>query len=381
LPDILGVESLIVDLMPVENQKRIAIVHDALCVSGGAERLVLWMSEVFPEAPIYTSVYLPDQTFPEFKQKHVIALPFSRFIRTERQFKLLFPLWLIEFQLMKFREYDVVLTSSTYLAKYIKPANKGSHRAYINAPFRFLWKPESYSDESLPTNKPLTALIKVFLPALRAWDFKATQKIPFIAANCENMGREIERVYRRKPSVITAPIRIDDYPLSDGRGEYFITVSRLISHKRIDLAIEACNRLKLPLMVVGDGPEREKLEEMAGDTIRFTGSVSDLELKRLYQGAKALLFPSHEDFGIVPLEAQACGIPVIAFGRGGVLETVLEGKTGFFFQEQTADSLCNAMVKMSDGNFSPVEIRKWVSRFDFSSFKSKLIQFVNEGCE
>jgi glycosyltransferase involved in cell wall biosynthesis len=357
-------------------KKQIAIVHDALCVGGGAERVVLWMAKAFPNSPIFTSVYLPTQTYPEFKNLDVRVLPFSRFIRNERQFKLLYPFWLLELQRINFKEYDFVLSSSTYLAKFIKPYFPERHRAYIYAPFRLLWKPESYNPESLPTPRIFTKTVTWLSPNLRRWDIRNTQRIPKIATTCRNMADEIAKRYHRPSEVIYPPISIADYSLSEQRGDYFLSVSRLISHKRVDLAIKACNQLKEKLIVVGDGPERKSLERMAGNTIQFTGKVSDAQLKLLYRDSKALIFPSHEDFGIVPLEAQACGKPVIAFGRGGVLETVKEEETGLFFKEQETGALVSCMEEFKKRKFDQHRIREWVIRFDIQSFITKLNNFV-----
>jgi glycosyltransferase involved in cell wall biosynthesis len=358
-------------------KKKIAIIHDALCVSGGAERIALWMAKAYPEAPIFTSVYLKDQTFPEFKNLDIRILPFANFIKSERQFKLFFPLWLMELHRLKFSEYDIVLSSSTYLAKYIQPTKGVSHKAYIHAPFRLLWKPESYTPDSLPTPKIVAMLVKATMPYFREWDKRITKMIPKIATNSQNMAREISRIYQKPSIIINPPVSINDYPVADTPGEYFLTVSRLISHKRIDLAIKACNLLKKELIVVGDGPERSKLEQISGDTIHFLGRVSENELKNLYLNSQALLFPSNEDYGIVPLEAQACGRPVIAFGKGGVLETVKEGETGIFFDEQNVDSLMKCMAKFQKMKFGPNQIREWASQFDVHNFISALHSFVS----
>ena len=361
---------------PELQKKRIAIVHDALCVPGGAERLTLWMTKVYPEAPIYTSVYLPDQTFSEFKGLDIRTLPFAKFIKSERQFKLLFPLWLMELQRINFSEFDIVLSSSTYLAKYIHPAPSVDHKSYIHAPFRLFWKPESYTTDSLPTPRILTMFVKAQLPYLRKWDRRLTREIPNIATNSQNMAKEIERIYQKPSVVIYPPVSIIDFPLTNATGEYFLTVSRLISHKRVDLAIEACNQLKKELIVVGDGPERKRLEQISGDTIHFVGRISDHELKSLYSNSKALIFPSQEDYGIVPLEAQACGRPVIAFGKGGVLETIKEGETGVFFKEQSVESLMKCIANFEKMDFNPHKIREWIKQFDVQNFIFGLQNFM-----
>jgi glycosyltransferase involved in cell wall biosynthesis len=355
---------------------RIAIVHDALCIPGGAERLVLWMAKAFPCVPIYTSVYLPDGTFPEYRQLDVRTLPFARFIRSEKQFKLLFPLWLYLIQRLDFSDYDVVLSSSTYLAKFITPAQGVKHACYLYAPFRLLWKPGSYSAESLPTPKAASGLVKWIVPLLRRWDLRRTSAIPQLATSCRNMADEIQKVYGRASTILYPPVELPaEVPDREGT-DYYLSVSRLISHKRVDLAVKACVQTGRKLVIVGDGPERAKLEQMAGEGISFAGRVSDEQLRDLYRGAKGLIFPSYEDYGIVPLEAQAWGVPVIAYGKGGSLETVQEGVSGIFFDRQEVDSLVDALNRFEAASFDPRQIRSWVSRFDVDSFVRGLQEFV-----
>ena len=358
---------------------RIAIVHDALCVSGGAERLVLWMAKAFPHAPIFTSVYLPNRTFKDYRELDVRTLPLSRFIRSERQFKLTYPLWLSQIQRVRFEEYDVVLSSSTYLAKFIRPAEGVRHVCYLYAPFRLLWKPDSYTAGSLPTPGVAEGLVKQFTPRLQDWDRRRTRAIHRLATSCLNMANEIKKVYDRDAEVLYPPVEVPPQPATLKRDAYYLSVSRLISHKRVDLVVEACTRLKKQLVVVGDGPERQRLEAMAGETVRFAGRVSDEQLADLYRCARALVFPSYEDYGIVPLEAQAWGVPVVAYGRGGSLETIQAGSTGIFFDEQTTESVVDAILKFETMKFNEDEIRKWVRRFDPASFITGIRQFVLPG--
>jgi glycosyltransferase involved in cell wall biosynthesis len=355
---------------------KIAIVHDALCVPGGAERFVLWLAKAFPDAPIFTSIYLPDSTFPEYKKLKVIPLHFGTSIKTERQFKLLYPLWLWQIQQIDFSSFDVVLSSSTYLAKFIRPTGDTKHFGYLYAPFRLLWRPNSYTPESLPTPGFIAPCVKQLVPLLRKWDIKSTQKLDKVATSCQNIASQIEKNYKIKPTVINPPVSVADFSLPDSKGEYYLTVSRLVSHKRIDIAIEACNKLHRPLIVAGDGPEREMLERIAGETVKFVGRVDDNQLRELYKNAKALLFPSYEDYGIVPLEAQASGIPVLAYGNGGALETILENETGLFFRDQNANALIDCILTFETRDFDPVHIREWARKFDGAKFIEKIRAFV-----
>jgi glycosyltransferase involved in cell wall biosynthesis len=355
---------------------RVAIIHDALCVRGGAERVALWMARAFPDAPIYTSVYLREHTFPEYKSLDVRALPFAGFIRDETQFKLLYPLWLLELPGIDFSEFDVVLSSSTYLAKFIRPAPLVRHVAYIYAPFRLLWKPEAYRQGSLPGSGVFERLVRGVVPLLRKWDQARTRAIPRIATTCQHMAKQIMRDYGRSASVIYPPVEIPDVSEPRARGDYFLCVGRLTSHKRVDLAVQACSRLGEPLLVVGDGPEREHLQRLAGPSVEFLGRVSDEALEQLYLSARALIFPSHEDYGLVPLEAQAHGVPVIAFGQGGVLETVKDGVSGMFFSTQDVDSISGCLRSFDARRFPEGQIREWARRFDAQGFMTRLRDFV-----
>ena len=355
---------------------RVAIVHDALCVRGGAERVALWMAKAFPDAPIFTSVYLPEQTFPEYRRMDVRVLPLAGLIRTETQFKLLHPLWLFELLRLDFSAFDAVLSSSTYLAKYVQPRAPVMHAAYIYAPFRLLWKPDAYSPGSLPAGGILEDAVRLIVPLLRRWDLARTKAIPRIATTCRNMAGEIMQTYGRQAAVIYAPVEIPEMPMRGERDDFFLCVGRLASHKRFDLAVEACSRLEKRLIVAGDGPEMERLQRRAGPTIQFVGRVSDQELHALYLRARGLIFPSYEDYGLVPLEAQARACPVIAFGQGGVLETVKEGISGIFFPRQDVDSVVNCLVEFEELTFSAARIREWVRRFEPQVFINSLQDFV-----
>lgn len=357
-------------------QKRIAIVHDALVVPAGSERVALHISNIFPDAPIYTSAYLPDNTFPEFRNKEIHTLPFSNLVKTERQFKGLYPLWFLGFSLLNLSQYDVVISSANYLAKFINPPSTCTHICYLHNPIRFLWKPAVYSTQSIPYGKVSLLLIRLLLPILRKFDIKKTQKIKYVIANSKNIANQIRSIYQIKSDVIYPPVDVKAYTISSEHADYYLYTGRLISHKRVDLAIEACNKLKRKLVIAGDGFERKNLEKIAGDSIQFLGRVSDDQLKDLYAHCRAFIFPSDEDFGLVPVEAQAAGRPVIAYGAGGALETVIDGKTGVLFKEQTTDSLMNAILQFESMSFSPESIKQNALRFDISEFESQIKAYV-----
>jgi len=355
---------------------RLAIVHDALINAGGAERTVTYMCEAFPEAPVFTSVYLPERTYAEFRARQVHTLPGASWVRTERLGKQLFPLWVLGFRQLDLSAFDMVLSSTTWCAKYIRPPAQVDHACYCYAPFRLLWKPGAYSPDSLPVNQTMNRLLGLIRPLLRRLDFQVMQGISRIATSCRNMAAEIYACYRREARVIYPPIRVSDYQEGNGAGGYYLCVSRLMSHKKIDLAIRACQQLARQLVVVGDGPELPRLKALSDHTIHFSGRVTDIVLRELYANCRAVIFPSHEDYGLVPLEAQASGRPVIVYGAGGVLETVIEDLTGVFFREQTVEQLIEAIQKFEKMQFNPQAIRQAVQRFDVEHFKSELREFV-----
>lgn len=350
---------------------RIAILQDALVVRGGSERYALWLAEAFPDAPIFTSVFLPENTHPGFKLKDVHTLPGAAWFKSEAQFKRFFPFWVYQFQNLNLNNFDLVISSSTYLAKYFRPGSNTHHISIIHAPFRLLWSPDSYSDQSLPVARPLVWLARMAARNLRGWDLKETSRIEKIYANSINMAAELNRVYGREAEVIYPPVDIGRHPLTIG-GDYYVTLSRLVSYKRIDLAVEACSHLGRKLKVIGDGPESARLQGLAGGNIEFLGALPEDEVIQILSRARALIFPGEEDFGIAPLEAMACGVPVIAFGKGGALETVKEGIAGVFFKRQTVADLESAIMTFEGKTFDPQNIRNSVLQFDKERFFEKI---------
>jgi glycosyltransferase involved in cell wall biosynthesis len=361
----------------MSSEKRIALVHDALVVHAGSEKVALHLSNVFPDAPLFTSAYLPDNTFPEFKNRKVVTLPFASIVKNERQFKQLFLLWYFGFNRLDLSGYDLVFSSANYLAKFVNPPENVPHICFLHNAFRFLWKRNVYSDKSLPYNPLALSMINRFLPILQKIDAARTRKLKHVITNSQNMARHIEDVYGLPSEVIYPPTPVTRFHVVEHPDDFYLYAGRLISHKRVDLVIQACNRLKRRLIIAGDGLERSTLEPLAGETVSFTGRVTDTQLKDLYARCKALIFPSNEDFGIVPVEAQASGRPVIAYRAGGALETVVEFETGLFFNDQSVDSLCEAMLHFENMQFNSAIIRQNAMRFDESLFDEKVRQLVS----
>jgi glycosyltransferase involved in cell wall biosynthesis len=224
-------------------------------------------------------------------------------------------------------------------------------------------------------------MLKYFINYIRVWDNVSSNRVDYFIANSQNVARRIWKHYRRESVVIHPPVRCKLFNVSDVDEDYFLILSRLVPYKKVDLAVKAFNELGLPLVIIGDGVERERLESIAKDNIKFLGRQPDSIIKEYYSKCRAFLFPGDEDFGITPLEAQASGRPVIAFGKGGALETVVENETGVFFQEQTVNSLKDAVKRFEDIEFDKQTIRKHAEKFDESIFKEKMERFINEKYE
>ncbi len=250
------------------------------------------------------------------------------------------------------------------------------HICFMQSPFRFLWRRESYSAESLPYKGLSIRLIDWMLPLLRKIDRHYTNQITQLVANSQNMAKFIQKIYQRDAQVLYPPIDIHQYKLSSEKKDYFLFVGRLLSYKRADLAIRACELSKRKLIVVGEGPEFESLKKLGGGETTFFGKASDKELKKLYAEARGLIFPGMDDFGLVPVEAQASGCPVIAFRAGGALETVVENETGIFFNEQTVDDLLAGLDKFEHTQFNPSKLLQNAMRFDISTFKENIQSLV-----
>ena len=361
-----------------------ALVHDYLAQAGGAERVVSVLHGMFPNAPLYTSVYDREQTFAEFQRMDVRTSVLQRWPFSSRRYhKFALPFYPQAFEQMDFSGYDLVLSSSSSFAKGIITPPEACHICYCHTPSRFIWRQEDYLKQA--NSSPLTTLaLGPLLSRLRSWDVESAQRVDFFVANSYNVARRIRKYYRREvAAVIHPPVETEKFsPAAPAEvGDHFLVVSRLLNYKRIDLAVEACNTLGVPLRIVGDGPDLPALKRAAGPTIQFLGRLSDKEVVRELSVCRALIFPGEEDFGITPVECMASGRPVVAYGAGGALETVVEGETGLFFPEQTADSLASVLSALPSHTFSPEALRKYAAGFDTSVFVARLRGLIDEAME
>lgn len=356
----------------------IAIVHDSLVVTGGAEKFTVFLSQAIPEAPIYTSAYIAHKTFPYFATKRVITLRGGDDVHSEKQYKRQFLRWFVGFRKLDLSGYDIVFSTSTYAAKFCKVKKGAIHICYLHSPFRFLWKRNSYSEGSLPFKGMFLWFVDRFIPLLQRIDRYYTNRIDRIITNSRNMANLIKDIYGRDADIIHPPIDTASYESTAVKKDYYLVVSRLLSYKRVDMAVRVCKSTNRKLVVIGDGPEMGSLKAIAGAETTFLGQVSDADLRKYYAEARGLIFPGVEDFGLVPVEAQASGCPVIAYKAGGVLETVLDGTTGILFDRQNVEDLSAALTKFESKEFSVADMLENVKRFDVGEFQNQINDLIDQ---
>jgi glycosyltransferase involved in cell wall biosynthesis len=360
---------------------KIAIVHDWLTDFGGAERVVLALHELYPDAPIYTSLYRPDN-LPQFRDCEVITSYLQKVPFAAKHHRMFFPFMPAAMEQFDFSDFDVVISSSSSgCAKGIITKPSTLHICYCHNPNRALW---DGSHEYLRLHeKNYNWLARKMIPRqlmkMRIWDRVAADRVDVFVANSNFVGKRIKRYYQRESEVIYPPVETRSFqPIDKKPASYFLAIGRLIPYKRFDLAIQAANVLEMKLRIVGAGPEEKRLRSIAGPTVQFMGKISEDQLRRMYAECKALIFPQEEDFGLTAVEVQASGRPVVAFKSGGALETVVSNKTGIFFADQTVSSLADAMQKAARKPWVKKSIVKHAERFDIEKFKKQVDELVRD---
>ena len=386
---VVGASASIAPMGAASLQKlRIAIVHYWFVNRRGGERVVEAMAKMFPQAELFSLVVDPGKLHPTLRDRSIKTSFLQNIPGGKRWHRHLLPFYPLALEQFDLRDFDLVLSSESGPAKGVLTNSETCHVCYCHSPMRYLW--DFY--QRYKNGRSLGVFSRpVFLLAshyLRMWDAASAQRVDHFVANSRTVAARIRKHYRRDAAVIHPPVDVHAGYLASRIEDYYLLVGQLVDYKRADIAIEACNRLGRPLHVVGEGEQYRRLRRVAGSSITFCGPLSDQGLREQYAHCRALLFPGEEDFGIVPVEAMAFGRPVIAYGRGGVTETVrgvspqdssaAATASGLFFQEQSADSLMEAMLSFekSQSQFSPFWIKQSVERFDESHFTACLGEFL-----
>ncbi|MHB8793797.1 MAG: glycosyltransferase [Thermoleophilia bacterium] len=354
---------------------RVAIAHEWLTTLGGSERVVETMLEAYPGSPVYTT-FLSDRNLPESVRSWDVRTSFvQRLPMLHRISQKYIPLFPLAFESFDMTGYDVVITSSSACSKGVLTGPETLNICYCYTPLRYAWQP--HLDKRLDGANPLVkAGNDLVVHYLRLWDRLASDRVDHFIAISDHVAARIAKFYRRESAVIYPPVDVERFPVVKCARDYFLIVSRLVPYKRVELAVEAFTRLGLPLKVVGEGPERERLQAMAGPTVEFLGFVPEDDLPELISGCLALIFPGEEDFGIVPVEAMAAGRPVIGLARGGLLESAVDGKTAVMFPEATAESVIEAVSRFKPRDFDPAKLSKHAAKFSKERFKKEFTEFV-----
>lgn len=356
-----------------------ALVHDWLNQIGGAENVLESLAQMYPRAPIYTSMYWPALTTqrPAFAGWDIRTSFMQHLPGVLRHHQWYLPLYPLAFEQFDLNAYELVLSNKSGFCHGVLTGPETCHICYCLTPTRFIWSFDSYAQREEGVGRALSGLLRPVISYLRLWDRQAADRVDHFVAISRTVQRRIQKYYRRSSVIIYPPVDTDRFvPSTDPPGDYYLAGGRLIPYKRLDLAVRAFTQLGLPLVVYGEGRDAASLKAEAGPNITFLGQVSWDRLVDLFQHCRAFVFPGLEDFGIAPVEAQATGRPVIAFAGGGSLDTVVDGVTGVLFGEQSVASLVAAVQRCAETPFDPQVIRQHALRFSAQRFCRELEDYV-----
>lgn len=365
---------------PLLEGLKVALVHDWLTGMRGGEKCLEVLCELFPDADLYTLLHQKGKLSQNIESRSIRTsfvqhLPFG--LKKYRHYLPLFPLAIEQFDLSA---YDLIVSSSHCVAKGVRRNNSTYHISYVHTPMRYVWDQFNTYFRQPRTSWPVRIGAELMRPYLQRWDRNTAKRVDTFLCNSNNIRKKILEYYGRESQVIYPPVDLSRFKPGDTKADYYLMVGAFAPNKRVDLAVHAFNKLKLPLKISGSGQDEEYCRSIAGETIEFLGTLSNEKLLELYQQARALVFPGEDDFGITPLEAQACGTPVIAFAAGGVLETVTD-QTGLFFKEQNVEALVKAVEIMERKweVFVPEKFQEQLSRFGRGHFKEQMAHAIEFG--
>ena len=369
---------------------KIALVHDWLTGMRGGEKVLEGLCELYPKADIYTLIHIPKSVSSIIESHRIYTSFLQRFPDIERRYRWYLPLMPFAIERFDLSKYDLIISSSHCVAKGVRKSKNSLHICFCHTPMRYIWDMYDEYFGKGRSNILVRLAMQVVRPYLRKWDIKSSNRVDFFIANSRHVKRRIKRYYGRDSVVINPPVDVGSFKNGKLSEDFYLIVSAFAPYKRIDIAVSAFNELGLSLKIIGKGQDEKRLKKMARSNIEFLGWQDDEALRDYYARCKAFIFPGEEDFGITPLEAQACGKPVIAYRGGGALETVIDEtlvpprdrdkrlKTGKFFYPQDKDALVKAVKEFNPSDYDPDIIRKHALKFDKSVFKKKIKEFVDK---
>ncbi len=356
---------------------KVALLHDYLNQAGGAERVLLALAELFPDAPIYTLIH-DKKRLTGFANKDIRTTFLQKIPFSGSKIRWFLPLMPTAVEQIDLTDYDVVISSTSALIKGAITHPKTLHICYCHTPTRYLWSEAHQYHKDIKEGKIVKYFLPLILNRLRQWDQLAAQRVNHFIANSNFIAQRIKNYYNRDSAVIYPPVDTENFYISNNLSNYYLLISRLKPYKKVDLAVKAFNKLNIPLKIIGIGEETQKLKKMAKPNIEFLGAVSEEEKRKHLSQCLALIHPQVEDYGLTVVESMASGRPVIAYADGGALETIIDDKTGKFFKEQTWEALIDAVIKFKPKEFRPQGIKQHAEKFNSQSFYQKMKNFIEK---
>lgn len=356
---------------------RIALFQDYLAQNGGAERVTEAIHQALPDADLHTTMAVPAKLSPYLREQSARTTWMQALPAKDKLYRHYFMLYPFAVESAHLEEYDLIVSSCCGYAKGVRRGPHAVHVCYCHNPMRWVWRFQEYmARERL--NQPTKVLLHLLVKGLKQWEMEAATRPDYYIANSRIVANRLKTAFGVDAIVIEPPIVTSRFWVSKAPEDYYLILSRLNPYKRIDLAVEACTRTNRRLVVIGEGPDRARLESLAGPSVTFLGRQADAAVNRYASQCQALLFPGEEDFGMAPLEINSAGRPVVAYAAGGATETIVDGLNGVLFGEQTVDSLVEGMERLESQRWDPAEIRRYAQRYDVRVFQDRLLNFLSQ---